>query len=65
MAAPPVELPPDPAFAAKAARVLDLYQHVFDGAPLAADQYLISAEEKTQLQARCRCHPPCRLARPG
>jgi transposase len=49
--------PRDPAFAAKAARVLDLYQRVFDGAPLGADQYVISADEKTQIQARCRCHP--------
>jgi transposase len=48
--------PRDPAFAAKATRVLDLYQRVFDGASLGADQYVISADEKTQIQARCRCH---------
>ena len=57
MAAPRLDLPRDPAFAAKAARVLDLYQRVVDGAPLGADQYVISADEKTQIQARCRCHP--------
>jgi transposase len=49
--------PRDPAFAAKAARVLDLYRRVFDAAPLGADQYVISADEKTSIQARCRCHP--------
>jgi transposase len=49
--------PRDPAFAAKAARVLDLYQRIFDGVPLGTDQYVISADEKTSIQARCRCHP--------
>jgi transposase len=49
--------PRDPAFGVKAARVLDLYQRVFDGEPLGADQYVISADEKTSIQARCRCHP--------
>ncbi|MFD4134081.1 IS630 family transposase [Streptomyces goshikiensis] len=47
----------DPAFAAKAARVLDLYARVWDGLPLGADEYVISADEKTSIQARCRCHP--------
>jgi transposase len=49
--------PRDPAFQAKAARVLDLYQRVVDGTPLGEDEYVISADEKTQVQARCRCHP--------
>jgi transposase len=49
--------PRDPAFAAKAGVVLDLYQRVVDGRPLGADDYVISADEKSQLQARCRCHP--------
>ena len=52
-----LDLPRDPAVAAKAAGVLDLYQRVFDGAPLGTDQYVISADEKTSIQARCRCHP--------
>ncbi len=43
----------DPNFAAKAARVLDLY----DGVGLGTDEYVISADEKTSIQARCRCHP--------
>jgi transposase len=49
--------PRDPAFQAKAARVLDLYERVVDGTPLGEDEYVISADEKTQIQARCRCHP--------
>ena len=49
--------PRDPDFAAKAARVLDLYARVFQGEALAAGEYVISADEKTSIQARCRCHP--------
>ena len=55
--------PRDPDFAAKAARVLDLYARVFQGQALGPDQYVISADEKTSIQARCRCHrtlPPGR-----
>ncbi|MFI9638148.1 IS630 family transposase [Nocardia sp. NPDC051929] len=47
----------DPEFAAKAARVLDLYQRIWDGQPLGDDEYVISSDEKTSIQARCRCHP--------
>jgi transposase len=47
----------DPEFAAKAARVLDLYARTFDGIALGPDEYVISADEKTSIQARCRCHP--------
>jgi transposase len=47
----------DPDFAAKAKRVLDLYQRTWEGRPLSADEYVISADEKTSIQARCRCHP--------
>ena len=47
----------DPDFAAKAAAVLDLYARIFDGEPLSEDEYVISADEKTSIQARCRCHP--------
>jgi transposase len=46
-----------PDFAAKAAQVLDLYARVFGGVPLGADEYVISSDEKTSIQARCRCHP--------
>ena len=51
--------PRDPSFAAKAARVLDLYARVVDGVALGPDDYVISADEKSQLQAlrRCRNQP--------
>lgn len=49
--------PRDPDFAVKAGRVLDLYDRVFDGQPLAADEYVLSADEKSQLQALRRRHP--------
>ena len=48
--------PRDPDFAAKAGRVLDLYARAWDGAPLGADEYVISADEKSQLQALRRRH---------
>ena len=48
--------PRDPDFAAKAARVLDLYARTFDGTPLRPDEYVISADEKTSIQARIRKH---------
>ena len=47
----------DPDFAAKAARVLDLYQRVWDRTALGDDEYVLSSDEKTSIQARCRCHP--------
>jgi len=47
----------DPQFAARAAVVLDLYARVWDGQPLSEDDYVICADEKTSIQARCRCHP--------
>jgi transposase len=49
--------PRDPDFAVKAARVLDLYAGRWDGAPLGPDDYVISADEKSQLQALSRRHP--------
>lgn len=47
----------DPDFAAKAARVLDLYARTSNGIPLGDDEYVISSDEKTSIQARGRCHP--------
>lgn len=49
--------PRDPDFAFKASRVLDLYGRVWDGEPLGPDEYVISADEKSQLQALHRRHP--------
>ena len=47
----------DPDFAVKAARVLDLYARTYQGIELSDDEYVISSDEKTSIQARCRCHP--------
>lgn len=46
--------PRDPLFAERAERVLDLYFRVFEGEPLGPDDYVISADEKTSIQARRR-----------
>jgi hypothetical protein len=46
----------DPAFPEKAARVLDLYQRTFEGKRLRPDEYVICADEKSQLQALGRRH---------
>jgi transposase len=57
--------PRAPDFAAKAGVALDLYQRRFQGRQLEPGQFVISADEKTSIQARCRCHPtlPPGLAR--
>jgi transposase len=49
--------PRAPDFAAKATVVLDLYARVFDGQRLGPDDYVLCSDEKTSIQARCRCHP--------
>jgi transposase len=49
--------PRDPDFAAKAGMVLDLYQQRFAGKALGQAEHVVSADEKTSIQARCRCHP--------
>ncbi|MFI6007185.1 transposase [Streptomyces sp. NPDC051366] len=36
---------------------MDLYAGRWQGEPLGEDDYVISADEKTSIQARCRCHP--------
>jgi len=48
--------PRDPDFQEKAGRVLDLYQGIWQGKPLGHDEYVISADEKTSIQARSRKH---------
>jgi hypothetical protein len=48
--------PRDPDFAAKAGRVLDLYQGRWEGQPLGPWDYVICADEKTSIQARARIH---------
>jgi transposase len=49
--------PRDPDFAAKAERVLGLYERRWNGRRLGPDEYVICSDEKTSIQARCRCHP--------
>ena len=49
--------PRDPDFAVKATRVLDLYARTWAGRQLGEDEYVISADEKSQLQALRRRHP--------
>lgn len=49
--------PRDPDFEVKATRVLDLYARHFEGKLLGGRHYVISADEKTSIQARDRRHP--------
>ncbi|WP_243740948.1 hypothetical protein [Streptomyces sp. 8K308] len=47
----------DPGFRLEAARVLDLYARTWQGEQLGDGEYVITADERTSIQARCRCHP--------
>lgn len=49
--------PRDPDFAVKAGRALDLYDRLWEGQRLGEDEYVLSADEKSQLQALHRRHP--------
>jgi DDE superfamily endonuclease len=48
--------PRHPDFATKAGRVLDLYARLWQGRALKEDEFVISADEKTSIQARRRKH---------
>ena len=48
--------PRDPEFATKAGRILDLYARQWEVKPLQANDFVISADEKTSIQARIRTH---------
>ncbi len=37
--------------------MLDLYAGTWEGRPLGTNDYVLCADEKTSIQARCRCHP--------
>src|SRR5256886_17377673 len=50
--------PRDPDFRAKAGRVIDLYEGHWEGVPLQDDEFVISTDEKTSIQARRRIHSP-------
>ena len=49
--------PRDPHFADKAGPILDLYAGRWQGEPLGPKDHILSADEKTSIQARRRCHP--------
>ena len=49
--------PRDPDFEVKDGRVLDLYAGRFAGRRLRRGEYVLSADEKTSIRARCRYHP--------
>lgn len=58
--------PRDPQFAAKAGRIVDLYARTWQGRELRDDEFVVSADEKTSIQARVRVHPslPVRARQP-
>jgi hypothetical protein len=59
--------PRDPYFAEKARPILDLYTGTWHGQLLGLKDHILSADEKTSIQARIRCHPalpPERANRP-
>jgi len=49
--------PRDPEFAAKAGPVLDLYHRRWKGTPLGPRDFVLSADEKTQIPIHSRRHP--------
>jgi len=49
--------PRDPQFQPKAARILDLYARIWEGRALREDEFVMSTDEKTSIQARVRIHP--------
>jgi hypothetical protein len=53
---PQLDFPRDPLFAEKAGRVLDLYHRRWQGKPLGPRDFVITADEKTQIQIRQRRH---------
>jgi hypothetical protein len=54
--------PRDPRFAEKAEVILDLYAGFWREKPLTVNDYIVSSDEKTSIQARIRCHPSLTMA---
>jgi DDE superfamily endonuclease len=50
--------PRAPRFVEKAGPILDLYAGRWEGQPLGPKDHILSADEKTSIQARARIHPP-------
>jgi hypothetical protein len=59
LATPTLDLYPRPGFPLKARRVLNLYARIWQGNPLVGNEYVISCDETTSIQARCH-HPATR-----
>jgi len=55
--------PRDEKFAQKAAPILDLYAGIWDGEPLGENDFVLSSDEKTSIQARIRVMKACRRSR--
>ena len=49
--------PRDAQFQFKASRILDLYAGTWQGCELLEDEFVLSSDEKTSIQARVRIHP--------
>ena len=49
--------PRDPQFPTKTGRLLDLYARQWQRRELYEDEFVISTDEKTSIQARLRTHP--------
>jgi len=49
--------PKAPDFAEKAEPILELYEGFWDGKPVGSKDYVLSADERTGIRARIRCHP--------
>jgi hypothetical protein len=56
--------PRSPNFAVRAGNILDLYERIWKGRALKDDEFVLSADEKTSIQARARIHPTL-PAQPG
>ncbi len=54
--------PRDPHFQAKAGRILDLYERSWQGQALCHDEFVISTDEKTSIQARAHPSQPAHRA---
>jgi hypothetical protein len=54
--------PRGPDFAAKAGRTLDLYQRQWEGTPFLRNDFVISADQKTSVQAPRRKQPTLTMA---
>jgi transposase len=55
----------DPDFRAKAKRVLELYARTFEGVPLGAEEYVVSADEKPPSRPGAAATPPWHPERPA